>query len=351
MLFAVGTYADPTEPGIYVYRLDAKTFKITLLSRTAGIENPSFLSLSADCRRIFVVSESKTGDTGQLVTFGLRESILTLIDKVSYNGAGSCYVTTDHGCHHAFIANYRSGSLLVLQLRNGSQCAVIQEIKFNGHGPDKARQEQSHAHAVLLSADEKFLYCTDLGADRLYKFRLDPNEKQPLSPYDQPYLDLPAGSGPRHFVFSPNGAIIYLLCELSGEIYIISANGNEMVITGKTRVAADNYLGEIEAADLQLHPRGDFLYTSCRGNLNEIGVFKIMAEDGTLHFIQRISSEGKSPRSLLITPDGKLLLAANEKSGNLALFKITGNGQLTFTEQVVKVDSPSCLKWLAPARS
>lgn len=348
MVFAVGTYTAPAKPGLYVYRLDPYTLEMTQMNATAGIENPSYLSVSPDGRRLLVVSES-TADSGKLITFGNNGPCLTLIDKVNFKGAGSCFVSTDEKCRHAFIPNYDGGTLVVVQLRNYEPALVLQYIQFHGTGPNKKRQEKSHTHAAMLSPDQKFLYCTDLGADRLYKYRYDPAGKLPLQPCDPPYIELPAGSGPRHFVFGNKGRCLYLLSELSGEIFTVSTEEEEGIIA-QNRIVSDVYSGEIEAADIQIHPNGRFLYASSRGQANEIVAFTIRHDDN-IEFLQRLSSEGTSPRNLLISPDGDILLAANEKSGNLTVFHIAADGTLTYTGAEEKINAPACMKWLTNSLS
>ncbi|SKB63785.1 lactonase family protein [Daejeonella lutea] len=343
MLIAVGTYSLPTNPGIFVYRLEGDTLAAIQLSMVAGIENPSFLALSRDCRRILAISEQMTNDHGQLLTFGIHEGALTLIDKLNYRGGGSCFVSADQDCRFAFIANYGAGTLLLVRLRNDSSSELVQAITFDGHGPVQGRQEKSHIHAAQLSPDGRFLICTDLGSDRLYQFHFDPEQDGPLSPFDPPYLQLPPGSGPRHLVFAQDAMHIYLLTELSGEIFTISAPGSGLEVISKQSLVPNDYSSVVEAADLKIHPHADILYASVRGEINELVVFKMDPISGNLSFLQRISSEGKSPRSILITPDGRLLLAANEKSDGVTIFRIAENGSLTYTQREIKVNSPASL--------
>ena len=60
-------------------------------------------------------------------------------------------------------------------------------------------------------------------------------------------------------------------------------------------------------------PTGKFLYSSDRGEANEIEVFSINRDDGKLAFIQRTSSLGKTPRNFVIDPEGKLFIGGQSK--------------------------------------
>ena len=54
------------------------------------------------------------------------------------------------------------------------------------------------------------------------------------------------------------------------------------------------------------------------------------------------------PRNFGIDPSGRFLLAANQATDNVALFRIDPrNGTLTFTGQSIEVGSPVCVKFLA----
>jgi 6-phosphogluconolactonase len=56
------------------------------------------------------------------------------------------------------------------------------------------------------------------------------------------------------------------------------------------------------------------------------------------------------PRSFAIDPTGKYLLAANELTNNIVVFKIDETtGNLSKTGKEIKVDTPVCLQFV-PAR-
>ncbi len=72
-----------------------------------------------------------------------------------------------------------------------------------------------------------------------------------------------------------------------------------------------------------------------------IGVFAVDAAKGTLSEVEEVTSGGTMPRSFAIDPTGRYLLAANELSSNIVLFRIDANtGQLSFTNTELKIDVP-----------
>ena len=65
-------------------------------------------------------------------------------------------------------------------------------------------------------------------------------------------------------------------------------------------------------------------------------------------FLESVSTNGKTPRNFEIDPTGAYLLAANQKSDNIVIFKIDQQtGHLTPTGQVLEVPSPVCVKFVA----
>jgi 6-phosphogluconolactonase len=88
-----------------------------------------------------------------------------------------------------------------------------------------------------------------------------------------------------------------------------------------------------------------FLYAGHRGS-DVITVFAIDATKGTLSKIQQEPTRGMAPRGFGIDPTGKYLLVANEITDNVIAFEIDAqSGLLTPTFTILKVDSPTCVKF------
>ena len=75
----------------------------------------------------------------------------------------------------------RGGVAVLPILPNGHLGEKVQNIVFEeGSGHVKGRQESGHAHSTTFSPDGKYLYASDLGNDKVYTFRYNPNKPQPL---------------------------------------------------------------------------------------------------------------------------------------------------------------------------
>ncbi|RZK50114.1 MAG: lactonase family protein [Pedobacter sp.] len=323
MKLIVGSYSQKNSTGIYLLNWDEHKFH--LQASLTGIENPSYLYVSADNEAIYALSETSTK---QSTLYHIKKQIdkLTILDKIVYPGTGSCHLEKYE--EMIFISNYQSGSMTFGQvLANGDTKSSFQEINFKGSGPNKERQNQSYIHAVGYDPTRELIFTVDLGADKCYIF-----DKEHLAIQRPLYtFILPPGSGPRQLVFNANYTKLYLLSELSAEIFTIDLNNLDQnwiqhtpIIPSQEVISAKKLGGAII-----LHPQGKFLYATARGDYNKIYTFNINEE--RLEYVNSISSQGESPRYLAISQDGKWLLVANQINGGVAAFAINVvNGHLTY---------------------
>ncbi|TGQ19992.1 beta-propeller fold lactonase family protein, partial [Mesorhizobium sp. M00.F.Ca.ET.216.01.1.1] len=81
---------------------------------------------------------------------------------------------------------------------DGQLGASVLTVHHEGGGPVKGRQDNSHVHSTVFSADGKYLFAQDLGADKLYSYRYTPDGSRGLfGPTEWRYTPQKPGSGPR----------------------------------------------------------------------------------------------------------------------------------------------------------
>jgi 6-phosphogluconolactonase len=347
----IGTYTTGTSKGISVYRFYTETGKTAYLNQVTGIDNPSYICIAKNNKFVYSVNEVGADRKGCISSFSFEPKVgkIELVNQQPSTGTGPCYISIDKAQKHVFVANYASGALSVLPVnKDGSLAPVIQTIKDQGHGPNKARQEGPHVHTAMLSPDEKYLLFTDLGTDKLNIYRYKSGQDQPLSPADPSAFDVLPGHGPRHIDFSPDKKYMYLITEMAGVIYVYDYDGPKSKQLEAISLVADGYKGAVGAADIHVSPDGKFLYATNRGDANEIVVFAINPDNGRLTFVERKSSMGKTPRNFVIDPSGNYLLVANQNSDDIYVFRINKTtGKLTLTGSKISIGNPSCLKFTA----
>ena len=339
----IGTYTNTGKSeGIYTYQFNSTTGVAELKSVTKDIINPSYLAVSPDNKDVYAVSESGKSSAVSAFGFDAATGKLKLLNKQSSEGADPCYVTTDK--HNVIIGNYSGGSLAVYgRKKDGSLTEAKQVIQHTGKSIDpEKRQESAHVHQVILSPDKKYLISNDLGEDHIYIYNYFPLAKTQVLTIKN-VIKVPAGSGPRHLTFSPNGKFAYLAHEFTGKITAYTYADGTLTPIQEVGTVASDFKGRIDAADIHVSQDGKFLYQSNRGDVNEISVFSILPT-GRLAVASKTSTLGAGPRNFAIDPSGKFLLVANQRTDDVIIFNRNDvTGALTDSGNRIKVGSPVCL--------
>ena len=344
----IGTYTSSGKSeGIYVYNFNSQTGEFSYKSKAAGVENPSYLAISHDKKHVYSVNEVREGGISAFA-FNSISGDITFLNRVSSGGSGPCYVSTDDAGKYVFAANYTSGSLCAIPvLEDGSLGNSIQFIQHEGSSIDKSRQEKPHIHSAILSPDNRYLFTPDLGTDKVNIYRLDPAQlSNPLSPAEQSFAMVKAGSGPRHMAFHPNSKFAYVIQEMEGSITVFDYENGKLTYKQLISMLSPGFNGKIYAADVHVSPDGKFLYGSNRGDANEIVTYSIK-KNGELAYAGRQSTLVKTPRNFVIDPTGNFLLVGNQSSDEIVIFKRDQKtGLLTPTGKKIQVSAPVCLKFV-----
>lgn len=347
MFMLVGTYTSPEgSKGVYVYKFNTDSGKADSISMVE-VENPSYLTLSTDEKFVYSVSENGEGNSAaNTFSFDKKTGTLTFMNSQNTKGASPCYIETDKEGKVVLTANYGGGSMSVFEIdKNKALTPLKWYFEFQGSGADTLRQKSSHAHSVRFTPDGKFLLVADLGTDKVYNYRVTGSvfEGQAvLAAEKNNDIIAPAGTGPRHFDFHPNGKQMYLLGELSGQVLVYDYNDG--VFTQKQSIAADT-VGARGSADIHVSPDGKFLYASNRLEADGIAIFSINETDGTLSKVG-YQLTARHPRNFAITPGGEYMLVACRDDNVIQVFAINREtGMLTDTQQNIRLNKPVCVKF------
>jgi 6-phosphogluconolactonase len=341
----VGNYSN----GIQAFRYDPQGLALQPLGMVGEMERPSFLTLHPNGRFLYAVSElgNSGGSQGYVYAFSLDKSTgkLQFLNRQPSGGGGACHLVVNKTGRFLLVANYGSGSIADFPLKDdGSIGDLASKVQFEGSGPDEKRQKGPHAHAVVLSSDDRFLFVPDLGTDQVKIFRFEPTTGA-LKPNTPAFASVKPGAGPRHFAVAPNGRFAYVLDEMGSSVTAFKLDGSSGALTQIEAVStlpADNTKAN-NSAEIQIDPAGNFLYASNRGH-DSIAVFAIDGKSGKLNRVQVVPSGGSTPRNFTIDPTGKHLLAANQDSNNIVLFdRDLKTGKLTPADKTVTTPSPVCL--------
>ena len=351
----IGTYTEKTKSkGIYAFRFDDTSGKLSFIGVAAETLNPSFLAVHPNGKHLYAVNELgkfNGEESGAVSAFSIdrKSGKLKLLNQVSSRGAGPCHISLDKTGKYVLVANYDSGTVAVFPVQSDGQLGKYTGYeKHMGSSVNKERQEGPHAHWIATSPDNRFLLTADLGIDKILisQFHLADGAFTPNKPNSG--VRLKSGAGPRHAAFSPSGKFFYVASELNSTVTAYSYGAKDGTLHELQTVSTlpKDFSGANDVAEVAVHPSGKFLYVSNRGR-DSIAVFAIDALKGKLTSVADIATQGKTPRNFAIDPTGKYLLAANQGSNDIVVFKIDpATGGLTLTGQVIDVPAPVNIAFL-----
>ncbi|MCC8071376.1 MAG: lactonase family protein [Bacteroidales bacterium] len=334
----VGSYAPADSAGIKVYAFNPSTLEASLTSGMVGISNPSFLALNADATRLYSVGEDNgLESTANALTFDTATGEMEWMNSQPTGGGAPCYIVLSPQATTVATANYMGGNLSVFPLDEQGALLPPQVVTFEGVGSDDPRQQQPHIHCISYTPDGRYMLATDLGTDRIHCLSLDANDH----PVDSTLSDIAikSHSGPRHLVWSADGAHAYLVNEIGGTVVTLDyADG---VLTPRQYVVIDS-VGAEGSGDIRLSPDGRHLYASNRLKADGVAIMEV-GPDGLLTHIG-YQPTGPHPRNFILTPDGRYVLVAVRDADAIEIYeRNSSTGLLTPTGKSISTPRPVCL--------
>lgn len=290
---------------------------LKIINTIKDVENPSYLHINNNV--MYAVGET---EIGEIYSLKVQNNNLKKINSKIINESLPCYITTNIDRTKLLVSNYGGGSINMFELNpDGS---IGNEISY-------VRNNNSNMHFAEFVGQD--IFAIDLGQDKLYIYDLDLQLKQ--------VLEFERGSGPRHLAVSNDGKAIFVVTELSNEIYVYENNNFEYKLIQKVDTVEiknrESYAGAIK-----ITKNNKNLYITNRGE-NTIAVFSV--NNNQLEFVERIFCYGDFPRDILLNEDERYLLVANQKSNNIEIFKrdIDSGKLLRLENAEVNIEKPSCI--------
>jgi 6-phosphogluconolactonase len=346
--FYVGTYTSEGSEGIYLCNFNNKTGEVSLDQVFKGMDNPNFLKISPDRKTLYAVTRMASNDgksDGYVEAYRIgTNGSLEFINRQDSHGAHPCHVDVSPDGKIVGIATYGGGTTSLYPVNeDGSLSPASSTVINKGSGPDKSRQSAPHAHSIRFSPSGDKVFSADLGTDRVDIFLVKDFKQKRVS---QKYLALPAGSGPRHFDFHPDQDVIYVINELNSTITSFVKNKNRWNLLETISTLPEGFTDINYCADIHVSADGKFLYGSNRGH-NSLAVYDIDQASKKLKWKGYIYTKGDWPRNFAFSPDQRFLLVANQKSGNIVVYRINqANGMPEFTDHEIEIPSAVCIEFL-----
>ena len=355
--------------GIHLFQVDRATGALSPHGVFELGTSPSCLAFNAAGTRLYSANETdKMGesDPGSISAFAINraDGQLTLLNTVSSGGAGPTHVSIHPSGRFVLVANYFGGSVAVLPILPDGSLGPASDIKKDAGtvGPKKATNappgsfaisghDQPHAHMIEADPSGRFVLHVDLGLDQIFVWKFD-DRAGVLSPNDPAAISLPAGDGPRHFAFHPNGRWFYSLQEEGSNIVLFDYDSAKGRLAPRQTLSSlpPGFAGSNFCSEIMVSPDGRFVYAANR--LHDGIAFFSVGETGTLTFVGEEWTRGDYPRSFNFDPTGNFLYSCNQRADNIAAFRVDRkSGGLAFTGQFTPVGNPSIIVFLDLAKA
>lgn len=289
MLYA-GTYTAKSSQGIYSFSFEDGRLSSSQLF--CEIKDPKYLTKKDNCLITVADFDYESG-------VALINAEGDIKNKIAFEKRTSCFITSEDD--DIYTANYHTGVVTHLKL-------VQDELKFIN---SIQIQDGAGCHQILVFHERILVPCLFL--DRVFIF--DRSLKKIGS------IHFNANTGPRHGVFSKDGKYLYLVSELSNELFVIETD--EWNIIHQIPVLMSKEIHVRDTAAIRLSDDEKFIYVSTRTK-DVISVIEL--EDHKPTVIQTVSCGGKHPRDFVLL--GQYLLCANKNTNEVVSLKINDDGTL-----------------------
>lgn len=333
-------HVSGTAKGIHILKQD-KQGKLSLVNTVVGTINPSFITTSVDGKYLYAVSETG-GDvdtTAYVDAYKIVGDNLELINRKMSHGLFACHVSIND--RFLAVSNYSGGKVALYSLlEDGAIGDLVDVLAFDHHG-NHPRQESSHPHSFTFSPDGRCGYVCDLGGDRVYQFGFKSDTLE-IYPLRRPFANMTSGAGPRHIDIHPDGTRAFIVTELDNKILSAVYNPSSGDLSRRSMLPTlpIGYNKPSFAADVHVHPSGNFVYASNRGH-GSIAIYAV-GQGTKLDFVDFAMLKGKTPRNFMITKDGNYLHVGLQDTNAVESFKIGQDGKLTALG-LTNIPTPVCL--------
>ncbi|MBI3823031.1 MAG: lactonase family protein [Planctomycetes bacterium] len=349
----LGTYTGKLSKGIYQCEIDLKDGKLSNLQLAGEMTSPSFVAIHPNQKFLYAVGEAGGKKSG-VVAFAIDKKTgnLTKLNDAPSRGDGPCHLVVDASGSYVLAANYVGGSCVSIPIdKDGKLLGDYSSFRQHKGSSILPNQKGPHGHSINMDKANKFAFCADLGLDKIIIYRLEPDTGN-LIPHGE--FDTPAGSGPRHFAFHPDGKTAYTNGEMSMTLIAMDYDAEKGVLKQKqviTTLPKDEKRKGGSTAEVVVHPSGKFVYVSNRDPFNSIAIFAIDKKTGALTAVGHEARGVKTPRNFAIEPTGKYMLVANQSGNSVISFAIDQKtGELTPTGSSVEVGGPVCVRFMPIAK-
>jgi 6-phosphogluconolactonase len=305
-------YVGTSAGDIQLFELDLAVGALTARGHQSVASAP--VALAGDRDGHVLVAALERGSTVLSFAIDPASGRLKPRGRAGSGGSDPARAILDASGKYALVSNRGSGNVSVLAIKPDRTLDTA-ETFASGRGP----------HGLVVHPGNQFAFVANLRAGTLSQFTFNAGTGR-LTPKLGAVSGMPWDSGPRQIVCHPNGRFTYVLNE-GNDTISVHAFDDRMASLSHMAFQVISTLPEgvpgasSRAADLQIDPRGLYLYASNNGH-DSLATFAIDPVGGGLRLVGHQSTGGKGVTDLAIDPGGRYLVAANSRSRSVTLFRL-----------------------------
>jgi 6-phosphogluconolactonase len=329
--------------GIGVWRVmtpDAPWEQVQLLE---GYDNPAWVTLSADGRRLYAVE----GDGEWLHAFAVAPNgLIEPVVSRHLHGRNPVHAAQSPCGRWLLVASHLSSAVALLALDEDGWPEDVKNLEelHGAPGPHRVEQPFAKPHQVIFDPSGALVLVPDKGLDVVHAFRLD---TQAGRLERRPGARLREASGPRHAAFHPALPVAYVLGELNSTVTAVRVDTATGALTPWQVIPSlpGDYPGDSRAAAISVAADGLMLYATNRGHDSIIAV-ELNPKTGGMGARHWAPADGRTPRFMSLDPNGAVLHVASEDDDRIVAFR-REDGGLVGLGPVAATGSPTCIAYSA----
>lgn len=250
--------------------------------------------------------------------FRLQNNVLTHLQSVAVPDRPSFLRISPSG-RFLLASYYSTGQITVHR--------IVGEGRISNE-PIQTLNVDPRAHCIMPDPSGQFVFVPHTSVNRISQFRFD-EVSGTLTPNKVKFLQRDEGVAPRHLWFHPKGTTVFGSNEKECSITVYAFDEQTGLLTETQNLSSltDRFEGKATTSHVEVHPSGKFVYIANRQQ-GTIAAFAFKSNKKKLSLLEHV----RAPlvvRSFGISPDGKFLVAAGQKTSRLVCYRISDDGTLT----------------------
>ena len=317
----IGASSGIKPNALKIVEVDADTGEVAVVG-ALPVANATYIAVNRARTRLYTSLADPTGEKGKnggVAVYALDPSgrAPTHLETLMTGNPAPCHLSLSPDEKKLVFAEYGRGTAGWVDLKADGTFAketLMGIVSEDPTGPNKPRQDRPHCHCARVTPDGKYICIVDLGTDRVKIY------SAANGAFVRDLVTTPAGAGPRHIAFHPNGRFAFLLFELENYVTSYSYADGHFTPIQQLKLTPEGFTDFSKAAAIKLSADGSELYCSNRGH-ESLAIFSVNAETGAIKRRGIVKLDGAFPWDFELLPGEKVLAVGFQRDGVLRTYR------------------------------